>query len=58
MVTHLIDEALQLGDRVVVLNKSPAEVISLVKNPLPRPRNNRSPEFFKLVDKIDKVIEV
>jgi NitT/TauT family transport system ATP-binding protein len=58
MVTHLIDEALQLGDRIVVLNKRPAEVISVVKNSLPRPRNNRSPEFFKLVDKIDKVIEV
>jgi NitT/TauT family transport system ATP-binding protein len=38
MVTHSIPEAIFLADRVIVLGSRPAEIISCVDVPLPRPR--------------------
>jgi NitT/TauT family transport system ATP-binding protein len=38
-VTHDIDEAVYLSDRVVVLSKSPSTVLDLVSTELPRPRD-------------------
>lgn len=58
MVTHLIEEALELGDRVVVLSPRPGQIEEVLANPLPRPRNKRSPKFFELVDKIHGLIKV
>jgi NitT/TauT family transport system ATP-binding protein len=39
LVTHDIDEAVYLSDRVVVLSKSPSTVLDLVVTKLPRPRD-------------------
>jgi len=39
IVTHDIDEAVYLSDRVVVLSKSPSTVLDLVATELPRPRD-------------------
>lgn len=58
MVTHLIEEALQLGDRIAVLSQRPAIVESLMVNHLPRPRNTRTENFFKMVDEIQSMIKV
>src|SRR5207302_5467784 len=38
-VTHSIDEALLLGDRVIVLTARPARVKRIIPIPFPRPRN-------------------
>ena len=38
-ITHDLEEAIYLGDRVVVLGGSPATVIEMVEVGLPRPRN-------------------
>jgi NitT/TauT family transport system ATP-binding protein len=38
-ITHDIDEAVYLSDRVVVLSQSPATVIDLITTELPRPRD-------------------
>jgi NitT/TauT family transport system ATP-binding protein len=38
-VTHSIDEALLLGDRVIVLTARPARVKRIITVPYPRPRN-------------------
>lgn len=38
-ITHSIDEALLLGDRIVVLTSRPGRVKLDIENPLPRPRN-------------------
>lgn len=38
-ITHDIDEAVYLSDRVVVLSKSPTTVLDLVTTELPRPRD-------------------
>ena len=58
MVTHLIEEALTLGDRTVLLTPVPARVEANRKNPLPRPRDRRSAEFFTEEDAINKIIKV
>lgn len=52
LVTHLIEEAVELADRIVVLSQRPAIIKSDQKVILPRPRDNRHPDFFHLVDKL------
>lgn len=50
-VTHEVDEALFLSDRVIVLTERPARIKSEVRIDLPRPRSHdllTSPEFVKL----------
>jgi NitT/TauT family transport system ATP-binding protein len=51
-VTHDIDEAVYLGDRVVVLSPSPTRVAEVVDIALPRPRDQVAtkelPEFARL----------
>ena len=44
-VTHDLDEATLLADRVVVLGGSPARVVEDRVIQLPRPRNRQTPEF-------------
>ena len=45
MVTHDIDEAIYLGDRVVVMRPRPAEVDEIISIELPRPRLRSSSDF-------------
>lgn len=45
MVTHDIDEAIFLGDRVIVMSQRPTEINQIINIDLPRPRNRRSEEF-------------
>jgi ABC-type nitrate/sulfonate/bicarbonate transport system ATPase subunit len=47
-VTHNIEEAVFLGDRVIVLSAKPARIIANLDVPLPRPRNPLSPEFTRI----------
>jgi NitT/TauT family transport system ATP-binding protein len=59
-VTHQIDEAVFLSDRVLVLARRPGRLQAEVKIPLPRPRNlviKRTSEFVTLVDRIWRMIE-
>lgn len=59
-VTHQIDEAVFLSDRVVVLSARPGAVKAIIDVPLPRPRAlgvKRSEAFGKLVDRIWSLIE-
>ena len=55
LVTHGIEEAVLMADRIVILSKKPASIIADIKVNLPYPRNRKSPEFEKLVDNIYKV---
>lgn len=57
MVTHLIDEAVEMSNRIIVLSDRPACVKSVNEVPFTFPRNRRSPEFYKLVDIIREEIE-
>ncbi len=52
LVTHLITEAVQLGDRIAVMTGQPGTVEAIVTVNLSRPRNLRSAENFALQDKL------
>jgi NitT/TauT family transport system ATP-binding protein len=56
MVSHDIKEVVYMADRIVVLGANPGRVRTIVDNPLPRPRDYRSPEFLRLVDHLHDLI--
>jgi len=55
-ITHSVDEAVYLGDRIMVMTAQPGRVKSVVRVPLARPRNiielQKAPEFGELVHRI------
>lgn len=56
MVTHGIEEAVYLADRVIVISARPGRVVADVEIDLPRPRNRKEPEFYGWVDEIYSMI--
>ena len=56
MVTHIIEEAILMADRVVVLSRRPTHVVREIPVDLPRPRNRKHPEFERLSDEIFSLI--
>ncbi len=59
-VTHQIDEAVFLSDRVLVFARRPGRLQESVEIKLPRPRQlaiKRNPEFVDYVDRIWRLIE-
>jgi NitT/TauT family transport system ATP-binding protein len=59
-VTHQIDEAVYLADRVVVMTSRPGRIGEIVEVDLPRPRSldiKRTPQFVGYVDRIWHRIE-
>ncbi|MFI5614223.1 ABC transporter ATP-binding protein [Amycolatopsis sp. NPDC051903] len=56
-ITHSVEEAVGLSDRIFVMSPSPGEIVDEVVVELPRPRPivlGESPEFFAYVDRIYK----
>src|SRR6202453_2698995 len=56
MVTHNIEEAVLLADRILVLGTNPGRIRADMPNPLPRPRRRRTPDFDALVDEIYRLM--
>ena len=52
IVTHNIEEAVLLADRIMVLSSNPGRIKAELPVPWPRPRDRRSPEFEALVDQV------
>ena len=52
MVSHNVEEIVELADRIVVLSSRPGHVVVDMKNELPRPRNKKSEDFLQSVDKL------
>jgi NitT/TauT family transport system ATP-binding protein len=52
MVSHNIDEAVTLADRIVLFSDRPSRLKQTIINHLARPRIARSPEFFALEDEV------
>ncbi len=56
IVTHNIEEAVMLADRIVVLGRNPARIRSDFNVKLTHPRDRKSPRFVELVDYIYKIM--
>lgn len=56
MVTHNIEEAVEMATRIVVLFPRPGRVGLVLDNPLPYPRDSKDPEFQRLVNVIHECI--
>jgi NitT/TauT family transport system ATP-binding protein len=57
IVTHVIEEAVELADRIVVMSASPGRIAAELKVDLARPRDRRQEAFNALTDKVFSLIE-
>jgi NitT/TauT family transport system ATP-binding protein len=60
LVTHQVDEAVYLADRVIVLSKRPSRIIDEVRIDIPRPRalrDKRNEEYRQLDDRVWRALE-
>jgi ABC-type nitrate/sulfonate/bicarbonate transport system ATPase subunit len=48
LVTHDIDEAIYMSDRIVVMSPRPGRIERIISVPIARPRERNSPEFLQL----------
>ena len=58
-ITHDLDEAILLADRILVLKANPGEVQELIEVPVPRPRHaeqGTTPEFLATRQRLDELI--
>jgi NitT/TauT family transport system ATP-binding protein len=59
MVSHNVEEAVFMADRVIIMSPRPGKVIGEVKVDVPRPRSKflRDQEYFKYVDEVVSLLE-
>jgi NitT/TauT family transport system ATP-binding protein len=59
MVSHNVEEAVYMADRVIVMTPRPGKVIGEVKIDIPRPRTKyiRDQRYFGLVDEVVALLE-
>jgi NitT/TauT family transport system ATP-binding protein len=58
-ITHDLDEASYLADRILVMGTDPGGVVEFIENPVPRPRSSDqflSPEFLALRKRLEEHI--
>ena len=56
IVTHNIEEAVILADRIIVLGRNPAHIHADFSVAMPYPRERKAPHFIELVDAIYRVL--
>ena len=56
IVTHNIEEAVLLADRIIVLGRNPGHIRTDFRVGIPQPRDRKAPAFTQLVDYIYKVL--
>lgn len=52
LVTHNIEEAVMLADRIIIFGSDPGHIREELQVTLPQPRDQQAPEFLNLVDNI------
>jgi NitT/TauT family transport system ATP-binding protein len=57
LVTHSIDEAIRLSDRVIVLTRRPGRVKACLDVSLPRPRDEDAPGYLTLRRELRKLLQ-
>jgi NitT/TauT family transport system ATP-binding protein len=58
-ITHDLDEAVYLSDKILVLGTNPSRVAEIIENPVPRPRDRGqfvSPAFLATYNRISELI--
>jgi NitT/TauT family transport system ATP-binding protein len=56
MITHIIEEAVFLADRIIILGTRPGRIRETIANSVPHPREYQSPAFLSMVQRIHRVI--
>jgi len=56
IVTHNIEEAVVLADRIIVLGRNPAHIHAEFTVDMAHPRNHKEPRFTELVDQIYRAL--
>lgn len=56
-ITHNIEEAVYLSDRILVLTNKPTKIKQSLSNDLPRPRKVSDPDFIKLRNEVTELIK-
>jgi NitT/TauT family transport system ATP-binding protein len=56
MITHIIEEALFLADRIVIMGTKPGRIREIIANPVAHPREYQSPEFLGMMKRLHHVI--
>ena len=56
IVSHNIEEAVFMADRVVVMDKEPGRIVSTLEIHLPHPRDRKQPQFQALVDQVYSIL--
>lgn len=55
-ITHNIEEAVYLSDRIMVLSNKPTKIKTMIQNPLPRPRKIAEKAFIELRNQVTDLI--
>jgi NitT/TauT family transport system ATP-binding protein len=56
MITHIIEEAVFLADRIVIMGTNPGHIRQILDNTLPHPREYQDPAFLAMVQRLHEII--
>ena len=56
MITHIIEEAVFLADRIVIMGTRPGHIRQIVQNDIPHPREYQDPDFQGMVQRLHDII--
>mgnify|MGYP000939244244 CR=1 FL=1 len=57
-VTHNIDEAIVQGDKIIAMSPQPGRILSVIDNPIPRPRSSESPRFAEIWETLHHLLGI
>ncbi|HUO09427.1 MAG TPA: nitrate/sulfonate/bicarbonate ABC transporter ATP-binding protein [Phycisphaerae bacterium] len=55
-ITHIIEEAVFLADRIVIMGTRPGHIRQIIENDIPHPRDYQSSAFLEMVQKLHDII--
>lgn len=56
-ITHNIEEAVYMSEKILILTNKPAKIKEEFINPLPRPRNVADPRFIEIRNRVTELIK-